>query len=57
VAAAQLPFIDEHRRTVATPTSALQASTRTAADAAAAIGCEIGAIASSLVFMAAEVRY
>ena len=28
------------------------ASTRTAADAAAALGCELGAIASSLVFMA-----
>jgi prolyl-tRNA editing enzyme YbaK/EbsC (Cys-tRNA(Pro) deacylase) len=30
----------------------LQASTRTAAEAAAALDCEIGAIASSLVFMA-----
>lgn len=30
----------------------LEASTRTAAEAAAALGCEVGAIASSLVFMA-----
>ncbi|MBV9336707.1 MAG: hypothetical protein JO262_09425 [Solirubrobacterales bacterium] len=30
----------------------MQASTRTAAEAAAALGCELGAIASSLVFMA-----
>ena len=30
----------------------LPASTRTAAEAAAALGCEVGAIASSLVFMA-----
>lgn len=29
----------------------LQASTRTAAEAAAALGCDVGAIASSLVFM------
>jgi prolyl-tRNA editing enzyme YbaK/EbsC (Cys-tRNA(Pro) deacylase) len=30
----------------------LDASTRTAAEAAAALGCEVGAIANSLVFMA-----
>jgi len=30
----------------------LSASTRTARDAAAALGCDVGAIASSLVFMA-----
>lgn len=32
----------------------LDASTRTAADAAAALDCEVGAIANSLVFMADE---
>jgi len=32
----------------------LPASTRTAAEAAAALGCEVGAIANSLVFMAGE---
>lgn len=32
----------------------LPGSTRTAADAAAAIGCEVGAIASSLIFVADE---
>jgi prolyl-tRNA editing enzyme YbaK/EbsC (Cys-tRNA(Pro) deacylase) len=32
----------------------LDASTRTAADAAAALGCAIGAIANSLIFMAGE---
>ncbi|MEV2278690.1 YbaK/EbsC family protein [Nocardiopsis sp. NPDC049922] len=32
----------------------LPASTRTAAEAAAALGCEVGAIANSLVFMADE---
>jgi prolyl-tRNA editing enzyme YbaK/EbsC (Cys-tRNA(Pro) deacylase) len=32
----------------------LDASTRTAAEAAAALGCEVGAIANSLVFMAAD---
>lgn len=32
----------------------LESSTRSAAEAAAALGCEVGAIASSLVFMAAD---
>jgi prolyl-tRNA editing enzyme YbaK/EbsC (Cys-tRNA(Pro) deacylase) len=32
----------------------MEASTRTAADAAAALGCPVGAIANSLVFLVAE---
>jgi len=32
----------------------LEASTRTAADAAAALGCPVGAIANSLVFLASR---
>jgi hypothetical protein len=47
-------IVEEHLATagITAPIHELPASTRTAAEAAEALGCEVGAIASSLLFVA-----